>query len=115
MANTSDVVTTTPWSTSAFYSTDSGAALSDVTGTWLCNATLYNDVLNSTNEFASDSPLKKKKSSLAAGSEGPDQLVSLQPGPGRYQFPSLHVLGEILHFPGPLRQRLGGLLAPKAP
>ena len=56
MANTSDAVTTTPWPTTAFYSTDSGAALSDVTGTWLSNATLYNDVvLNST----SDSPPRK--------------------------------------------------------
>ena len=51
MANTSDAVTTTPWPTTAFYSTDSGAALSDVTGTWLSNATLYNDVvLNSTSD-----------------------------------------------------------------
>ena len=56
MANTSDAVTTTPWPTKAFYSTDSGAALSDVSGTWLPNATLYNDVLlNSTN----DSPPRK--------------------------------------------------------
>ena len=55
MANTSDAVTTTP-----FYSTDSGTALSDVSGTWLSNATLYNDVvLNSTNDFARDSPPKK--------------------------------------------------------
>lgn len=60
MANTSDAVTTTPWPTTAFYSTDSGAALSDVSGTWLSNATLYNDVvLNSTNDFASDSPPRK--------------------------------------------------------
>ena len=60
MANTSDAVTTTPWPTTAFYSTDSGAALSDVTGTWFSNATLYNDVLlNSTNDFASDSPPKE--------------------------------------------------------
>ena len=56
MANTSDAVTTTPWPTTAFYSIDSGAALSDVSGTWLPNATLYNDVLlNSTN----DSPPRK--------------------------------------------------------
>ena len=56
MANTSDAFTTTPWPTTAFYSTDSSAALSDVSGTWLSNATLYNDVLlNSTN----DSPPKK--------------------------------------------------------
>ena len=41
--------------------------------------------------------------------------MSLQPGPGRYQFPSLHVLGEILHFPGPLRQRVGGVLEPEVP
>ena len=55
MANTSDAVTTTP-----FYSTDSGAALSYVSGTWLPNATPYNDiVLNSTNDFASDSPPRK--------------------------------------------------------
>ena len=57
MANTSDAVTTTPWPTTAFYSTDSGAALSDVSGTWLPNATLYNDVvLNTTNDFVTDSP-----------------------------------------------------------
>ena len=56
MANTSDAVTTTPWPTTALYSTDSGAALYDVSGTWLSNATLYNDVvLNST----SDSPPRK--------------------------------------------------------
>ena len=60
MANTSDAVTKTPWPTTAFYSTDSGAALTDVSGTWLSNATLYNDVvLNSTNDFASDSPPRK--------------------------------------------------------
>ena len=57
MANTSDAVPTTLWPTTAFYSTDSGAALSDVSGTWFPNATLYNDVLlNSTTDFASDSP-----------------------------------------------------------
>ena len=56
MVNTSDAFTTTPWPTTAFYSTDSGAALSDVSGTWLSNATLYNDVLlNST----SHSPPRK--------------------------------------------------------
>ena len=56
MANTSDAVPTTPWPATAFYSTNSGAALSDVSGTWLSNATLYNDVLlNSTN----DSPPRK--------------------------------------------------------
>ena len=60
MANTSDAVTKTPWPTTAFYSTDSVAALSDVSGTWLPNATLYNDVvLNSTNDFASDSSPRK--------------------------------------------------------
>ena len=60
MANTSDAVTTTPWPTTAFYSTDSGTALTDVSGNWLSNATLYNDVvLNSTNDFARDSPPKK--------------------------------------------------------
>ena len=60
MVNTSDAVTTTPWPTTAFYSTDSDAALSDVSGTWLPNSTLYNDVvLNSTNDFASDSPPRK--------------------------------------------------------
>ena len=57
MANTSDAVTTTPWTTTAFYSTDSSASLYDVSGTWLSNATLYNDVfLNSTNDSTSDSP-----------------------------------------------------------
>ena len=57
MANTSDAVTTTPWPTTAFYSTDSSGALSDVSGTWLFNATLYNDVvLNTTNDFVTDSP-----------------------------------------------------------
>ena len=56
MANTSDAVPTTPWPATAFYSTNSGAALSDVSGTWLSNATLYNDVLlNSTK----DSPPRK--------------------------------------------------------
>ena len=60
MTNTSDAVTTTPWPTTAFYSTDSGTALTDVSGNWLSNATLYNDVvLNSTNDFARDSPPKK--------------------------------------------------------
>ena len=50
MANTSDAVTT-PWPATAYYSTDSSAALFDVTGTWLSNATLYNDiVLNSTSD-----------------------------------------------------------------
>ena len=67
MANTSDAVTTTP-----FYSTDSGTALSDVSGTWLSNATLYNDVvLNSTNDFASDSPLKK----IFIPCDNPENLV----------------------------------------
>ena len=34
--------------------------MTDVSGTWLSNATLYNDVvLNSTNDFASDSPPRK--------------------------------------------------------
>ena len=56
MANTSDAVTTTPWPTTAFYSTDSGAALSEVTGTWFSNATLYNDVLLNSNN---DSPPRK--------------------------------------------------------
>ena len=55
MANTSDAFTTTPWPTTAFYSTDSGTALSDVSGTWLSNDV----VLNSTNDFASDSPPRK--------------------------------------------------------
>ena len=51
MTNTSDAVTTAPLPTTAFYSTDSDAALSDVSGTWLSNATLYNDVvLNSTSD-----------------------------------------------------------------
>ena len=41
--------------------------------------------------------------------------MSLQPGPGRYQFPSLHVLGEVLPFPGPLRQRVEGVLEREVP
>ena len=72
MTNTSDAVTTTPWPTTAFYSTDSGAALSEVTGTWFSNATLYNDVLlNSTNDFASDSPPKE----IFIPCDNPENLV----------------------------------------
>ena len=72
MANTSDAVTTTPWPTTAFYSTDSGTALTDVSGNWLSNATLYNDVvLNSTNDFASDSPPKK----IFIPCDNPENLV----------------------------------------
>ena len=72
MANTSDVVTTIPWSTTVFYSTDSGAALSDFSGTWLSNATLYSDVvLNSINDFASDSPQKK----IFIPCDNPENLV----------------------------------------
>ena len=56
MANTSDTFTTTPWPTTVFYSTDSRAALSDVSSTWLSNATLYNDVLLNSNN---DSPPRK--------------------------------------------------------
>ena len=68
MANTSDAVTTTPWPTTAFYSTDSGAALFDVSGTWVPNATLYNDVLlNSTN----DSPPRK----IFIPCDNPENLV----------------------------------------
>ena len=60
MASDVDAVTKTPWPTTAFYSTDSGVALSYVSDTWLPNAILYNDVvLNSTNDFASDSPPRK--------------------------------------------------------
>ena len=67
MANTSDAVTTTP-----FYSTDSGTALSYVSGIWLSNATLYNDVvLNSTNDFASDSPPRK----IFIPCDNPENLV----------------------------------------
>ena len=72
MADTSDVVTT-PWPTTAFYSTDLGAALSDVSGTWLPNATIYNDVLlNSTNDFASDSPPSQR---LFLPCDNPENLV----------------------------------------
>jgi len=161
MANTSDAVTTTPWPTTAFYSTDSGTALSDVSGTWLPNATLYNDVvLNSTNDFARDSPPKKVFIPCDNAENLVDKatreevegllLMTVLPSlelfgvttnvincmvfvrqglrdrinlclfslaladtsflPGRYQFPSLRVLGEVLPFPGPLRQRVAGVL-----
>ena len=71
MANTSDAVTTS-WPTTAFYSTDSGAALSDVSGTWLSYATLYNNVLlNFTNDFASDSPPRE----IFIPCDNPENLV----------------------------------------
>ena len=73
MANTSDAVTTTPWPTTAFYSTDSDAALSDVLGTWLSNATLYNNgVLNSTNDFVTDSPPSQR---VFLPCDNPENLV----------------------------------------